>query len=187
VAITFNDITERIRFERALQKAHDDLEKQVAARTRELKNSNNELQMKTISLSETNTALKVLLKQRETDKIELEEKVFLNFKELILPYLEKLKNKKLGSKEKAYIDIIESNLNDIVSPFVRNFSARMFRLSPTEIQVLNLVKQGKTTKEIAKTLNLGTSTIDFHRHNIRKKIGIKNKKINLSSYLSSLP
>jgi PAS domain S-box-containing protein len=187
VAITFNDITERIRFERALQKTHDDLEKQVAARTRELKNTNKELKMKTISLSETNTALKVLLKQRETDKIELEEKVFLNFKELILPYLEKLKNKKLGSKEKAYINIIESNLNDIVSPFVRNFSARMFRLSPTEIQVLNLVKQGKTTKEIAKTMNLGTSTIDFHRHNIRKKIGIKNKKINLSSYLSSLP
>jgi DNA-binding CsgD family transcriptional regulator len=137
------------------------LEKQVAARTRELKDINRELEMKTISLSETNTALKVLLKQRETDKIELEEKVFLN--------------------------IIESNLNDIVSPFVRNFSARMFRLSPTEIQVLNLVKQGKTTKEIAKTMNLETSTIDFHRHNIRKKIGIRNKKINLSSYLSTLP
>ena len=186
MAITFNDVTERIRFERALQEAHDDLEKQVAARTRELKDINRELKMKTISLSETNTALKVLLKQREADKIELEEKVFLNFKELILPYLEKLKNKRLGAKEKAYINIIESNLNDIVSPFVRNFSARMFRLSPTEIQVLNLVKQGKTTKEIAGTMNLETSTIDFHRHNIRTKIGIKNKKINLSSYLSSL-
>ena len=110
----------------------------------------------------------------------------LNFKELILPYLEKLKNKRLGYKEKAYIDIIESNLNDIISPFVRNFSVKMFRLSPTEIQVLNLIKQGKTTKEIAKSMNLATSTIDFHRHNIRKKIGIKNKKINLSSYLSSL-
>jgi PAS domain S-box-containing protein len=135
VAITFNDITERIRFERALQETHDDLEKQVAARTQELKDINKELKMKTISLSETNTALKVLLKQREADKIELEEKVFLNFKELILPYLEKLKTKRLGGKETAYINIIESNLNDIVSPFVRNFSARMFRLSPTEIQV----------------------------------------------------
>lgn len=186
VAFTFIDITERIRFQNKLQEDHDELEKQVAARTSELKAINKELKMQAISLSETNTALKVLLKQREADKTELEETVFLNFKELILPYLAKLKNKKLGIKEKAYVNIIESNLNNIVSPFVRHFSARMFRLSPTEIQVLNLIKQGKTTKEIAKTMYLATSTVDFHRHNIRKKIGIKNKKINLSSYLSSL-
>jgi PAS domain S-box-containing protein len=186
VAFTFIDITERIRYEKALQEAHDDLEKQVAARTIELKRTNKKLKMQASTLSETNTALKVLLKQREADKLELEEKVFLNFKELILPYLEKLKNKKLGHKESAYINIIESNLNDIISPFVRNFSVQMFRLSPTEIQVLNLIKHGKTTKEIAGSMNLATSTIDFHRHNIRKKIGIKNKKINLSSYLSSL-
>ena len=186
VAFTFIDITERIHLEKALQKAHDDLEKQVAARTAELKQSNEELKMHMTRLGEANTALKVLLKQREADKAELEEKVLLNFKELILPYVEKLKNKRLGQKELVYVDIIESNLNEIISPFVRNFSARMFRLSPTEIQVLNLIKQGKTTKEIAKTMHLATSTIDFHRHNIRKKIGIKNKKINLSSYLSSL-
>ena len=186
VAFTFVDITDRLRFEKTLQKAHDDLEKLVAARTIELKRANRELKIKATSLSETNTALKILLKQREEDKLELEEKVFLNFKELILPYLEKLKNKKLGHKEKAYVNIIESNLNDIISPFVRNFSVQMFKLSPTEIQVLNLIKHGKTTKEIAQSMNLATSTIDFHRHNIRKKIGIKNKKINLSSYLSSL-
>ena len=186
VAFTFIDITEQKRLDKALQKAHDDLEKQVAARTAELKQSNEELKMHMTRLGEANTALKVLLKQREADKTELEEKVLLNFKELISPYLEKLKNKKLGFKEMAYVDIIESNLNDIISPFVRNFSTRLFRLSPTEVQVLNLIKQGNTTKAIAKTMNLATSTIDFHRHNIRKKIGIKNKKINLSSYLSSL-
>jgi len=185
VAFTAIDITERVNLEKALQKAHDDLEKQVAARTAELKQSNKELKMHMARLGEANTALKVLLKQREADKTEIEEKVLLNFKELILPYVEKLKNKRLDEKELAYVDIIESNLNEIISPFVRNFSARMFRLSPTEIQVLNLIKQGKTTKEIAKTMHLATSTIDFHRHNIRKKIGIKNKKINLSSYLSS--
>ena len=186
VAFTFIDISERVNLEKALQKAHDDLEKQVAARTVELKQANRELKMQTTGLAESNTALKVLLKQREADKTELEEKVLLNFRELILPYLEKLKNKKLGFKEMAYVDIIESNLNDIISPFVRNFSTRLFRLSPTEVQVLNLIKQGNTTKAIAKTMNLATSTIDFHRHNIRKKIGIKNKKINLSAYLSSL-
>lgn len=144
------------------------------------------LEKKTQDLEEANTALKVLLKQREEDKIELEEIMLLNVSELILPYLEKLKMKRLAEKQRAYIDIIESNLNDIVSPLLHDLSSKLIKLSPTELQVTNLIKQGKTTKEIADIMNLATSTIDFHRNNIRKKLGIKNKKINLRTYLSSL-
>ena len=181
------DITERAKAKKVLQGAHDDLEKRVADRTRDLTEANKQLKMKTTSLSEANTALKVLLAQREEDKIELEEKVLLNTKLMISPYLGKLKNRRrLGTKEKAYIDIIESNLNELISPFIRSISTKFFKLTPTEMQVINLIRQGKTTKEIAETMNLATSTIDFHRNNIRKKIGIKNKNINLSTYLSSL-
>jgi PAS domain S-box-containing protein len=187
VAVTFVDITDRMRIEKALQMARDNLEKRVENRTLELMEVNKQLKMKTVSLSEANTAMKVLLKQREADKIELEEKVLLNTKLTVSPYLGKLKNRrKLGNKEKAYIDIIESNLNEIISPFVRSISDKFFKLSPTEMQVINLIRQGKATKGIAETMNLATSTIDFHRNNIRKKIGIKNKQINLSTYLSSL-
>jgi PAS domain S-box-containing protein len=187
VAVTFIDITDRMHIEKALQGAHDDLEKRVKARTLELQEVNKQLKMKATSLAEANTTLKVLLKQREADKIELEEKVLLNTKLMVSPYLGKLKNRRsLGNKEKTYIDIIESNLNEIISPFVRNISAKFFKLSPTEMQVINLIRRGKTTKEIAEMMNLATSTIDFHRNNIRKKIGIKNKQINLSTYLSSL-
>jgi len=95
------------------------------------------------------------------------------------------KIKKLGEKQRTYIGIIESNLNDIVSPFVHGLSSKLIKLSPTELQVSNLIKQGNTTKEIAEIMNLATSTIDFHRNNIRKKFGIKNKKTNLRTYLSS--
>ena len=187
VAVTFIDITDRLRFEKALKEAHDDLERRVEDRTRELTDANKQLKFKTTSLSEANTAMKVLLEQREADKIELEEKVLLNTKLMISPYLGKLKHRRrLGNKEKAYIDIIESNLNEIISPFVRSISAKFLKLSPTEMQVINLIRQGKTTKDIADTMNLATSTIDFHRNNIRKKIGINNKQINLSTYLSSL-
>jgi len=205
--ISHRDITEKKRGETALRKAHAGLEKRVDERTAEylkanrelrkeisyrkkaekaLKQKKVELEAKTIGLGEANTALKVLLKQREEDKIELEEKVLLNVRDLIFPYLEKLKMKKLGEKQRTYIGIIESNLNDIVSPFVHGLSSKLIKLSPTELQVTNLIKQGNTTKEIAEIMNLATSTIDFHRNNIRNKIGIKNKRINLKTYLSSL-
>ena len=187
VAIAFVDISDRMQIEKALKMAHGNLEKRVEDRTLALQEVNKQLKLKTANLLDANAAMRVLLKQREIDKIEVEEKVLLNTKLMVLPYLGKLKNRqRLGNKEKAYIDLIESNLNEIISPFVRSISAKYFKLSPTEMQVINLIRQGKTTKEIAETMNLATSTIDFHRHNIRKKIGINNKQINLSTFLSSL-
>ena len=145
-----------------------------------------ELELQTCKLEETNTALKVLMQQRIETKTELEETVLLNATKLIIPFLEKLNKSRLDSKQKAYVGIIESNLNEIVAPLVREFSKISLKLTPAEIQVTNLVKQGKSTKEIAEFLNLATSTIDFHRSNIRKKLGIKNKKINLRTHLLSV-
>jgi PAS domain S-box-containing protein len=150
------------------------------------------LEQKTIELEEINTALRVLLKKREEDKSELEEKVSFSVKDLITPYIEKLKKSISDQRQLSYLDLIESNLNSIISPFMTLKSCEFYNLTPTEIHVANMVKQGKSTKEIAEILNLSTSTIDTHRDSIRRKLGITNKKINLRSYLlstiiSSLP
>ncbi|MDL2122434.1 MAG: LuxR C-terminal-related transcriptional regulator [Deltaproteobacteria bacterium] len=190
-----------------LQKEYCKLEKRLYERTIELSKTKKELQaaisglkkaeksqkktraeleLQTCKLEETNTALKVLMQQRIEAKTELEETVLLNAKELIVPFLERLNKSRLDSKQKAYVNIIESNLNEIVAPLVREFSKINLKLTPAEIQVTNLVRQGKTTKEIAEFLNLATSTIDFHRSNIREKLGIKNKKINLRTHLLSI-
>jgi hypothetical protein len=151
-----------------------------------LKKTRAELELKTCILDETNTALNVLMQQRIEAKTELEETVLLNAKELIMPFLERLKKSRLNSKQKAYVNIIESNLNEIIAPLVREFSNINLKLTPAEIQVIDFIRHGKTTKEIAQFLNLATSTIDFHRSNIREKLSIKNKKINLRTHLLSI-
>ncbi len=172
LGVITTDISKRKRMEKALQDHRDRLEELVKERT--------------LRLEETNIALEILLKKREKDKKNLEENMLININELILPYMSKLKSSNLNERQEVFLELLESNLKDITSPFKRTLSIDYLNLTPAETQLIDLIKQGKTTKEIAHLLNLATSTIDFHRDNIRKKLGIKNKKINLKTYLLSL-
>lgn len=151
-----------------------------------LKEREQELELQRQKLEETNTALRVLLKAREEDKRDLEDKVLANVKELVNPYIEKLNNSGLDARQKAYLEIVESNLNDIISPFLHQLSSKYLSLTPREIQVAGLVREGKTTKEIAEILSISTNAVDFHRKNVREKLGLKNKSANLRTHLLSL-
>ena len=203
---TLENITDRKKAEQGLQKAHDELEIRVQERTMALIESSRalkaevierriteqklhkrerELKIKSTNLEEVNTALKVLLKQREEDKRELEEKILANVKEILLPYLEKLKRTKLDECQLATVNVIETSLNDIISPFIRSLTTKYLNMTPREVQVATLVKEGKTSKEIAELLHTSTAAIDFHRNNLRIKLGLKNKKAGLRIHLMS--
>ena len=158
----FRDITERKNFEKAL-KAREE-----------------ELLHKTQSTEETNAALKVLLKNIEEERKELEERLTGNFKEMVFPYLETLMETALNPKQQACLTIIESNLKKIASPFLDTL--KFYGLSPAEIKVLNFIKEGKRTKEIADIMGLSKRTVDSYRYNIRKKLKIGNN-LPLTTYL----
>jgi len=151
-----------------------------------LKKRGEELEAKTHELEELNAALRVLLKKREEDKSELAMDVLSNVKKLIIPYLEKLKRSLNDPRLKSDLKIMESNLRDIVSPFSHTLSTQHFNLTAREIQVANLIKEGKSTKEIADFFNVTMSAINICRHRIRLKLGLNKKKTNLQSYLASL-
>ncbi|MBW2218886.1 MAG: PAS domain S-box protein [Deltaproteobacteria bacterium] len=168
ILIIIRDITEREQAELALKEREE------------------ELRTKAQDLQEVNAALKVLLKHREEDKAEIEERVLSNIRELVIPFLEKLKSGAIDTKQKSYANIVESNLEDIISPFSHRLSVKHLKLTPAEIQISNLIKQGKTTKEIANLLNLSDRTIETHRKNIRRKIGIRNKSENLRTHLMNI-
>jgi DNA-binding CsgD family transcriptional regulator len=151
-----------------------------------LRKSQEELTEQKQSLEETNIAMKVLLKQREEDKAELEKKVLNNVKDLVLPYVEKLKNSRLKAKDRTLVEIVDTHLQDIISPLLQRFANAKILLTPQEMQVASLVKDGKTSKEIADVLNVSETTVNFHRKNLRVKFGLTNQRTNLRSYLLSI-
>jgi PAS domain S-box-containing protein len=157
------DITERREIEETLKRSHDDLEKSVKARTEELQKANEALQEKTIDLQDVNTALKVLLERREKDKDDIGQNVLLNVKELMLPYIRKLKNGNLTERQENYLELLESGLQEIISPFAQKLTSRYMQITPGEMQVANLVKEGKTSKEIADILNSTERAVVAHR------------------------
>jgi DNA-binding CsgD family transcriptional regulator len=176
--LTYEDLEQRVK----------DLSKEAVERKRAeetLRKRETELELMARSLEETNAALKVLLKKRDEDKADLEQKVLFNIKKLISPPLKELKDSGLDDRQNACVSVLETNLNDIVSQFSRKLSSKYMNLTPAEIQVANLVKEGKTSKEIAISLNSSVSAIQFHRNNLRNKLGLKNRKVNLRSYLLS--
>ncbi len=167
------DITWRVNAETALKEAHDRLERRVEERTTELE--------------ETNVALRVLLKCGEEDKRELEEKIICNVNQMISPHIARMKNTRLDSRQQTILDLLETGLREIVSPFAGNLRSRFSNLTPMEMQVAELVRAGKTASEIAGILTISVDTVKFHKINMRRKFGLKNKKDNLKSFLQSIP
>jgi DNA-binding CsgD family transcriptional regulator len=110
-----------------------------------------------------------------------------DIKKLVYPYIEKLELISLNQDAQTFVNIIKSNINDLISPLASKLSSKYFALTPSEIQIADLIKHGKTSKEIASILNVSPKAISFHRGNIRKKLGLLNKKINLRTYLQSFP
>ena len=159
---------------------------EIGLKNLELKESTKELEIEKSNLEETNIALKVLLKKREGDRKDIEYNILTNARTLIDPYFDKIRKTKLDSQQNAFLNIIESNLQEITSQFARNISMRDLNLTPTEIQVANMIKQGNSSKEIAGIMHVSQRTVDAHRRNIRKKIGLVQRRTNLRSYLLSL-
>ncbi len=148
-----------------------------------LRKHEEELKVRALHLEETNTALNVLLRQREKDKTDLEEKITANIREMVSPFVEKLKSTSLNGIQKTYLDLIKSHLEDITAPFLQTIKSKYLNLTPTEVRVATLIREGKNSKEIGQLINVSERTIEFHRNSIRIKLGVANQKINLRTYL----
>jgi PAS domain S-box-containing protein len=190
LAVAGRDITKQKELDRILRNSHAILEEEVSKRTKELREIAKEqqktlqtLKSRSMDLHDANIALNVLLNQGREAKQELETKILENIKKLVFPYLDELDMKLVDKPDHAYVNIIRQRLTEITSSFSQELSSKLVGLTPRELQVTELVKQGRGNKDIAHLLHISTGTVDVYRNNIRKKLGLKKKKINLRSYL----
>ncbi len=193
-------VTEQKKTREELALYRQELESLVQARTSELAEINRqlreeieqrkqtamELRASSERLQEMNTAMRVLLDKRGEDHQRAEELIRLNLKELIDPFLNRLENSGLRRTQKQLLEVIRMNLEEVAGSPTPDFSSKYYMFSPNELQVANLIRQGRTSKEVARLLNLSARTVDSYRDSIRKKLGLKNKKVNLRTYLASM-
>jgi PAS domain S-box-containing protein len=175
IIIFSEDITERKGIEEALRRANNELDLSVHA-----------LREKTENMEEINAALRVLLRQREEDRKELVESVLANVRNLILPYMEKLNQSHLDSAQTTWVKILESHLNEITSSFGATLAAQYANLTSTEIRIAALIRDARSTAQIAGLFGISEKTVCRHRDNIRNKLGLRGGGANLRTHLLSL-
>lgn len=179
---SFRDISLEKQIEHALNETNIRLENQLS-------NSQDALLESTQEIKEINTALKVLLKQQKSDKEDAQTALLHEVEATVLPFLKKLKGASTGRRQSTrLIDIIESSLKNLVASYghAETFSSALKHMTPTQVQVAALIRQGLPTKMIASTLDIAPGTISVHRKQIRKKLGLESKSDNLQIYLKSL-
>jgi len=144
------------------------------------KSLENSIKERTQELAQKNIALGEILGRLEIEKKQIQYNITANVENLLLPLLQKLK---LEGESRKYIELLQKNIQELTSSFSSNLAGKEYHLSPREIEICNMIKSGLTSKEIAKLLNISLRTIEKHRDNIRNKLGIAKKEINLSSFL----
>ncbi|MGK0269961.1 MAG: DNA-binding CsgD family transcriptional regulator [Cocleimonas sp.] len=157
-----------------LQYEHDDYEKRLAEQRSKIKNRANDL-------VEINTAMRVLLNHREKDKDNLQHELLDEIRQSVKPWIEKLERTVLEKDQQLYIDQIRDHLSDS-SDLPHKF---WYQLTGMEQEVAKAISQGLSSKLIASRMFVEKSTIDFHRQNIRQKLGLTSSKTSLKSFLLS--
>lgn len=151
-----------------------------------LKEREVELRLKSRHLEEANTALQVILRHNEEEQAKIQSNVLANIEEMVVPLLGKIKNHQTSDRLGGYVDLIEMNLREIVSPFMRNLTINHYSLTKQEKRIASLIRRGMKTSEIASSLGLSRRSVEHHRYKIRSKLGLRHTKTNLRTLLLSL-
>lgn len=178
---SFHDITLQKKKEELLQDASKVIEIQTKKSAVEIHTLKDEA-------VEINTALKVMLRLRQTENLDAKNNLVVELQQEVMPFLKRLKGSSREPKDVRLLNTLEANLQRLILAYggVNGITSTYKLLTPKEIQVASMVREGFSSKVIASTLSICPDTISIHRKNIRRKLGLKRKTDNLRSYLLAM-
>jgi len=150
----------------------------------ELEEANRQLTLERQALQETNIALRTLLSRIEQEKQEIYDDINVNVEKILMPIMHALALQ-LPPAQKKYVEMLQTNLEEITSPFISQLSLSYHSMTPTEVAICNMIRTGMRTKEIAEMRGVSEATINRHREKIRRKLKITNQDVNLATFLQS--
>jgi DNA-binding CsgD family transcriptional regulator len=150
----------------------------------ELQETNRQLSLERKALQESNTALRIVLARIEQEKQEIHRDIKMNVEKVLMPILQAL-TLQLSPAQTKYVEILQTNLEEITSPFISQLSHSYHSMTPTEVAICNMIRNGMRTKEIADMRGVSEATVNRHREKIRRKLKITNQDINLATFLQS--
>lgn len=178
------DITEEKKMEEELMMYRTQLENMVEERTEELQTAYKELEVKNVSLQQKNIAITELVHKIEDEKKRIKDDIVFNINKILLPLLHPLRTDS-SPNENKYLDMIECSIKEISSSFGTSLFSNNSTLTPRELEICQMIRHGFSSKEIGEKLCIATESVDWHRINIRKKLGLR-RRVSLHSYLQNL-
>jgi len=148
----------------------------------EIQETNHLLVVERQALQETNAALRTLTARTEEEKRDVYRTIRDNVEKVLMPILHELFIA-VPRPQRKFVELLRDNLEELTSSFVSNLSRKFQSLTPTEIQICSMIKNGLRTKEIAELRRISPATVNRHRERIRSKLGITNSDTNLATYL----
>jgi DNA-binding CsgD family transcriptional regulator len=150
----------------------------------ELQETNRQLTLERKALQESNNALRIVLARIEQEKQGIHRDIKMNVEKILMPILHALALQ-LPPAQIRYVEMLQTNLEEITSPFISQLSRSYHSMTPTEIAICNMIRNGMRTKEIADMRGVSEATVNRHREKIRRKLKITNQDINLATFLQS--
>jgi PAS domain S-box-containing protein len=150
----------------------------------ELRRTTERLKIEREELAEKNIALKQVLGHLEREKTDYKHEISASVENLMMPYIRKLRSG-AGQLKTRELDALQDAVESIVGKDIDQFLNNFAKLTPRERDICERIKSGLTSKQIASALNIDVLTVHKHRDAIRRKLQLKHKDLNLTSYLRS--
>jgi DNA-binding CsgD family transcriptional regulator len=150
----------------------------------DLRAAHRDIQREHQALQEANIALRTVLARLEEEKNGIKASVAANIQKVVMPIVFELELEVTG-RQRSYVTLLRRSLQEIASPFLTHMARDHVQLTPVEIAIGTMIRNGLSTKEIAQLRCISPATVRRHRENIRRKLGLRNRKANLATYLQA--